>query len=97
MSRKHGRDIAAGESEQQQEEEDTDADAFTLLGRTVIDSLFLSFIPSSESFRAPSPPLDRPWPLPTKSISTHVASLAAAQGAEGVARPGGLHRLRRAL
>ena len=95
MSRKHGRDIAAGESEQQQQEEDTDADAFTLLGRTVIDSL--SFIPSSESLRAPSPPVDRPWPLPTKPISTHVASLAAAQGAEGVARPGGLHRLRRAL
>ena len=36
MSRKHGRDIAAGESEQQQQEEE-DPDAFTLLGRTVTD------------------------------------------------------------
>ena len=97
MSRKHGRDIAAGESQPQQQQEEEDPDAFTLLGRTVIHSLFLSFIPSSESLRAPSPPVDRSWPLPTKPISTHVASLAAAQGAEGVARPGGLHRLRRAL
>ena len=61
MSRKHGRDVVASETEeqQQQEEEEEDADAFTLLGRTVIDSPFRSFIVSSVSLRAHSLPVER--------------------------------------
>ena len=69
MSRKHGRDIAASDSQLPQlQQEDTGADAFTLLGRTVIDSLFLSFISSSVSLRAQD--------LPVEVAPPHVTSLA---------------------
>ena len=47
-----------------------DADAFTLLGRTVIDCLFLTFISPSVrgSVRLACLPIF-PWPLPTNSAA----------------------------